>query len=127
MKLRTKKIISLLSLLFVFSFFLTGIGQANPEGIGSVEIPNTGLPNPTEGANGPIVAVLTYFLDWILTIFVVLAVLGFVGSGVMYVTSGGGEQKETAKKWLTFSIIGVFVGLASLIIVKTIQQILSAS
>ncbi|MBD3300072.1 MAG: hypothetical protein GF347_01845 [Candidatus Moranbacteria bacterium] len=53
-----------------------------------------------------------------------LGVLGFIISGLIYVTASGNEdQMQTAKKAMTYSIIGVAIGLLSFAIILLIEEI----
>ena len=60
-------------------------------------------------------------INWLLALIGSLAVLMIVVAGVMYITSGGdGDRVDTAKKYLTYSIIGLVVALLGYVIVLTI-------
>ena len=62
---------------------------------------------------------LLWYVGW----FVALIVILF--AGIMYMTSGGDQEKVTkAKKLLTYGIIGVVIMLASSFILGLIQQLL---
>jgi hypothetical protein len=92
---------------------------------GSLTIPsNTGLPTNSNGIAG----VLSNVLMWLLAIIGTLSVIAFVVSGIQYLTAAGDEKNiETAKKNLTYSVIGVVVALSGLIIVTTISMILGGT
>jgi hypothetical protein len=46
--------------------------------------------------------------------------------GIMYLTSAGDDDRiSTAKKIVTYSIIGIFISLASLVIVRQIANLLT--
>jgi hypothetical protein len=65
---------------------------------------------------------------WLLAIIGTLSVIAFVVSGIQYLTAAGDEKNiETAKKNLTYSVIGVVVALSGLIIVTTISMILGGT
>lgn len=111
------------------SFFTISKARAD------ITIPtNTGLPDPGNGGspdpgNG-IEAVLVNFTDWLLTIFLVLAVLSFVITGVMYILAMGdsrSESLERAKGNFKYSIIAVAVVGSAYIIITFIDMFLSAS
>lgn len=56
----------------------------------------------------------------------VLAILMIVVSGVMYITSGGDQNRvDTAKRMLTYSIVGLVVALLAFTIVSTISGALT--
>ena len=77
-------------------------------------------------ASGGIAGVLNNFLQWILRIFGILAILAFIISGVMYLTAAGEvpriDKAKTAMKW---SIVGIVIGLGGLIIILTINDLLN--
>ena len=65
------------------------------------------------------------FLLWILSVAGVLTLFMLVLGGIMYMTAGGDEQKvATAKKVVTWTIIGLALILASYSIIKVLDQIL---
>jgi len=66
-------------------------------------------------------------LNWLLGILGVLGVLAFVISGIQYLVSVGDEDlAKTAKRNITYTIIGLVVALAGLIIVNTIAGLTGA-
>lgn len=63
-------------------------------------------------------------LNFLLSIVGVLAVIMLVIGGIMYLTAAGNEDRiETGKKIVTYSIIGITVALAALIIVRQIAAL----
>lgn len=104
------------SLLFIFS---VSIAQAQ-----EITIPTgTGLPDPSGGIMG----VLTNFTSWLITIFLILAVLSFVATGIMYLFSMGDSRSqnvENAKKYFQYSIIAVAIVGGSFIIIQSIDWFL---
>lgn len=93
--------------------------------IGKVEIPGAeiGLPAPPGG----IQQILKNLLVWLLGIVGVIALIGFVISGIQYIVASGSEdQMETAKRNMLYSIIGITVVLASFVIVQAINYALEA-
>jgi len=105
--------------LFLISIFISQPAQADitiPEG--------TGLPDPTEGIMG----ILTNFTDWLLTIFLISAVLAFVITGIMYLLAMGDSRSqnlENAKQYFRYSIIAVAIVGGSYIIIMNINWLLS--
>ena len=97
-----------------------------PENVGGILIPiNTGLPDP----DGGILEIITNLLDWLLTVFLVLAVLAFVITGIQYLLAMGNARSESlegAKNNFKYAITAVVVVGASLIIIRTIDYILRA-
>lgn len=63
-------------------------------------------------------------LVFLLSIVGVLGIIGFVVSGVLFVTSpGNSSQAETAKKAALYTIIGIVVSGAGLVMVRQILQL----
>ena len=82
----------------------------------------TGLPN------GTIYGIVMNILSWILGIFGFIGIIGFVISGIIYLTAAGDDTRaETAKKAMQYSIIGVIVGLAGLVAISAIDTMLGAN
>ncbi len=70
---------------------------------------------------------LQVLMNWLLGIIGVLAVIAFVISGIQYLTSAGDEQMaETAKRNMTYAIIGLVIALAGLIIVNAVAGLTGA-
>ncbi|MEK7598688.1 MAG: hypothetical protein AAB487_03050 [Patescibacteria group bacterium] len=99
-----------------FSFSLSAMAQIYfPT---SAEI---GLPDPAGGVKG----ILLNFMNWLLALFGLIAIIAFVISGTQYLTAAGSEKVlETAKRNMTYSIIGVIVALAAFVIIKAIDTAL---
>ncbi len=113
-----KLIAPLISILFLSINKIQATGITIPD--------NTGLPNPTGG----IIGILVNFTSWLLTIFLVLAVLSFVITGIMYILAMGDSRSqnlESAKQNVKFSIIAVAIVGASYIIIQFINDFLTAS
>lgn len=114
------------AIVFFFLLFLFLAPQAlgatfsawNPDNYGKNV---TGLPN------GTIKGIISNIMLWILGIFGFIGVIGFVISGILYLTAAGNaEQEKTAKKAMTMSIIGVVVGLLGLVILQAANTLLGA-
>lgn len=74
-------------------------------------------------ASATIATILLNTLNFLLSVLGVLAIVMLVIGGIMYLTSAGNEdQIERGKKILIWSIVGVIVALASLIIVRQIAS-----
>jgi hypothetical protein len=94
---------------------LSGTGIVIPEG--------TGLPDPPNG----VAQIIRNLLTWLLGIVGVIAIIGFVISGIQYLTSAGDEdQMQSAKRNMLYAIIGVVVVLSSYVIIQAIQYALEA-
>lgn len=66
------------------------------------------------------------FLLWILSVGGALALFMLVIGGVFYVTSSGNEQKiETARKIITWTILGLMLILASYSIIVVLDKVLT--
>jgi len=69
----------------------------------------------------PLADILANVLTFLLTLIGMLAVVGFIFSGLSYLSSGGDRSKaDRAKKIALYSIIALAVSGGSLILVKTI-------
>ncbi len=114
----------MLSPLTIASFDFTQANAAPEDDIHEIKIPeNTGLPEADTSGSGPIVNVLITVMNWILAVFLVLALISFVITGFQFMFSFGGSI-ENAKKNLMYSIIAVLVVGGALIIINTINRLL---
>jgi len=78
--------------------------------------------------SGSISGIIKNILSWLLMIFGFLGLIGFVISGILYIASSGDETKaEKAKKAMTYSAIGIVVGLVGLVIIQAISIALNAA
>lgn len=113
--LKTKKVISFFLLTFVFSVPLLAGAQFNPsEGMGGSGLTNTSVYD-----------IVKAVMNWLLLMLTILAVIGFIISGLMFIFSGGNEERSgDAKKWLTFSIIGIAVALIGYIAIRLVDTLL---
>jgi hypothetical protein len=85
-------------------------------------IQSLGLPK------GSVSGIILNIMYWLLFMLGIVGVIGFVISGIMYLISAGDDTMITrAKKAMTFSIVGIIVGLAGLIIIRAVINILGAS
>ena len=65
-------------------------------------------------------------LNFLLYAFGFLAIIGLIAAGVLYLTAAGDErQLAKSKKAFIYSIVGIVVALAAMIIVKTIAKMIS--
>jgi len=86
------------------------------------------VPDNTNMANSDIKTILNKILTWLLEIIGFIAVIAFVVSGIQYLTAAGNEnQMESAKRNLLYSIIGVVIASAGLVIIKTVNYLLGGS
>jgi len=85
------------------------------------------FPDDTGLSEAPVWIIIVNLMRWILGIFGFVAVIGFVISGIQYLTSAGNENAiETAKRNMKWSIVGVLVGLGGLTIIWAINWTLIA-
>lgn len=91
-------------------------------------VPNSwqsrGNPNAVSAGlpGGSIYNIIASTLSWLLGILGFIAVIGFVISGILYLTAAGNEQQiEKAKSAMTYSIIGVIVALMGYVIIRAVQ------
>jgi glucose uptake protein GlcU len=90
---------------------------------GAVTAPNQNGLAPVWDAE----SIIGMTIEFITGIIAALAVLMIVVSGIMYLTSGGDQQRiDTAKKWLTYSIAGLVISILAYVIVVVIGQVLGA-
>jgi len=69
---------------------------------------------------------LTNFLKWLLSVAGSIALFTLIVGGVFYVTSSGNDQRvETAKKMITWTLLGLILILASYSIIIVIDELLT--
>jgi len=82
---------------------------------------NTNLPQSS------IFQIIQNIMLWLLGILGFVAVIGFVISGILYLVAAGDEDAQArAKRAMIYSITGVIVGLAGLVILYAAQRLLGA-
>jgi hypothetical protein len=75
---------------------------------------------------GSILDITENILYWLLTILGIVSIIGFVIAGLLYLTAAGDEDRiSKAKKALTYSIIGVIVGLSGFVVLTAANYMLS--
>lgn len=71
-------------------------------------------------------AIATNVLNFLLSVLGILGIIMLVVGGMAYLTAAGDENRmETGKKIVTYSIIGIIVALASLVLVTQIANFFS--
>ena len=86
------------------------------------------LPGGFNLPEGSIAGIIMNFADWILIALGVIGIIGFVISGIMYLLSAGNEEMiKKAKSAMVYSIVGVIVGLAGLVIIQAVDAALNAA
>jgi|GEM_PF-1713271 len=84
-----------------------------------------GLPT---GGDGGILGIFQNILFWLLALFAIFGIIGFVISGIFYLIAAGEESTmEKGKEGMKWSIIGVIVGLSGYVIMKAVLSLLSGT
>jgi len=102
---------------------VTGSQCAEVDKIGGVCFPTgTGLSDKS------VLDIISALIGWLLAIFGFIALIGFIISGLQYLTAAGDEsQAETAKRNMQYSIIGIIVALSGFIVIKAVDTLLNAN
>jgi len=91
-------------------------------GEGFTEHSGVCFPDDTGLSEASVWVIVVNLMRWILGIFGFIAIIGFVISGIQYLTSAGNENAiETAKRNMKWSIVGVIVGLGGLTIIWAVD------
>jgi hypothetical protein len=78
--------------------------------------------------DAPISIIIGNLLMWLIMIVGVVAMIAFVIAGIMYLTAAGDDnQISRAKKAMTYSIIGIIVGLSGFVILQAVFYMLTGS
>ncbi|MEK7598687.1 MAG: hypothetical protein AAB487_03045 [Patescibacteria group bacterium] len=84
------------------------------------------LPAGSGLPGGTVYGIISAIMRWILIIFGFVGVIGFAISGILYLTAAGDEgQIEKAKKAMSYSIIGVIVGISGYVILQAATSMLT--
>lgn len=113
----------------------TGTGTGSAAAIGSGACPSgfvnragVCFPQDTGLSEAPVGFLIMRFMNWLLAIFGMIAIIAFVVSGMQYLTSAGDEKTaETAKRNMKYAIIGIAVALSGWIVILAIDRALSGS
>jgi hypothetical protein len=85
------------------------------------------IPTTTGLSDRSIKDILTNLLNWLLMIVGIIALIGFIISGIQYILAAGDEKlMELGKKNMLYSIMGIVVVMASLVVVQAIDYALRA-
>jgi hypothetical protein len=77
---------------------------------------------------GSILGIASNALFWLLAIFAILGVVGFVLSGIFYLLAGTNEDlAKKGKSGMTNSIIGIIVGLSGFLIMQAVNAFLGGN
>lgn len=113
------KIFSVTSAIFVLAIVSarTAFGQWIVSRYDGTNLPKTQLS-----------VIISNIAFWLLAVFGFIAVIGFVISGILYLISSGNEDmQEQAKRAMVYSITGVLVGLAGLIVIYAVNYLFMGS
>lgn len=101
----------------------SGSGAGNVWGGGSYG--GWSLSNPYGLPSGSLLGIASNLLFWLLAIFAIFGVIGFVLSGIWYLLSSGEESMaEKGKEGMKWSIVGIIVGLSGFIIMQAVSALL---
>lgn len=97
-----------------------GVGSGNYYGGGWA------LANPYGLPQGSILGIVSNLLFWLLAIFSIMGIVGFVIAGIMYLVSAGDDDMiNKAKSAMKWSIVGIIVGLSGFLIMQAVSALLS--
>jgi len=89
-----------------FPFTVTAVGTGGGGGIGFQELPG-GLQD-----KNAFLGIFNTLLNWVFTIFIVLAILMVILAGLQFVTGGGNPSSVSeARQKLIWAIVGIVVAL----------------
>lgn len=84
------------------------------------------LSNPYGLPSGSLLGIASNLLFWLLSLFAIFGVIGFVISGIFYLVAAGDEKTmDKGKEGMKWSIIGIIVGLSGFIIMQAVSALLS--
>lgn len=105
----------------------TGTGVTGSECTGE-KIGGVCFPTGTGLSDKSVLDIISALIGWLLAIFGFIALIGFIISGLQYLTAAGDEgQAETAKRNMQYSIIGIIVALSGFIVIKAVDTLLNAN
>ncbi|MBM2820608.1 MAG: conserved rane protein of unknown function [Candidatus Berkelbacteria bacterium] len=85
--------------------------------LGKIVFPPTKVNSPQE--------LIVTIINWMIWLLGILAVVAIVYSGIMYITAGGDTARaESARKNLTWAVIGLVIVLLSLVMVNYIHSVI---
>ena len=100
---------------------LSGIARASSANPALEGPARSGLPNAS------IMEIVASTMEWLLAILGFLAVIGFVISGILYLTAAGDDKRAgNAKNAMFYSIVGVIVALVGYVVVQAVDLWLDA-
>ena len=128
--MKFKKYIKFAVFFFFVAFFLStdvGVGEAALGGSTPV-----GATLPTASQTGlsdqSVEDILVNVLEWLLGIVGIIAIIGFLVSGIMYLMAAGNEKMaDKGKNGMTYSVIGIAIILGAFVIIQAISRALSGN
>lgn len=89
---------------------------------GTIDAPS-GIPNPANATSG-IEKIIQFGVTTLMVVSTILALLFLIYGGIKWITSGGDKAGvETARKTITYAIIGLVIILASFLILNFISNV----
>lgn len=77
---------------------------------------------------GTIIGIVEQTMYWLLAVIGFIGIIGFVISGILYLTAAGDEaQIEKAKGAMMYSIIGIIVALLGFVVIQAVTAWLSGA
>lgn len=77
--------------------------------------------------NAPIWQIINNVMTWLLYLVGFIGVIGFAIAGILYLTAAGDEDRiATAKRAMTYSIIGVIVAIVGVVMLTAANTMLGA-
>ena len=114
-------------------------GEGNPGNPGDGTTPpiideNTfaefGLPDPGKDGGNGVQKILVGLLNWLLIVFLIISLIAFVLTGLMYLFAVGNSRSDwvdKAKKYFVDALIAVFVTGSALIIINVVNDFLNGN
>lgn len=82
--------------------------------------PIAGMPS---GGENTLIGLIISGLTWLFVIIIITALIFLIWAGIQWITSGGDKGKiETARKRITYTIIGLVVAFAAFMIVNSVAS-----
>ena len=131
--MKLKKIICALVLSIIMTVPSLAMGQWKGGTSSGTNTPNIGGGgyNEAQGSDLPdssIYGIILGIMNWLLIMIGIFGVIGFVIAGIFYLTAAGNEdQMKKGKDSMTWSIIGVIVGLMGYVIIQAVDKMLNAT
>lgn len=86
------------------------------------------LMNPFGLPQGSILGIIGALTYWLLAAFGFLGMIGFIISGILYLTAAGDDnQMDKAKNAMKWSIMGIIVGIMGFVIIQAVTYWLNES